>query len=142
LSEAEKPSSAPKAAELIAALELAFVKAGEPNQAAANKEASSIETEEFYRETITKNSEQSQLEYRMLINENERLLINLRKKYGDTIVSFLWIYFIFTVNCILFSAIGLVSIDPAVLAAIVGGTAVSVLGVVGTVAAGLFKTSK
>jgi hypothetical protein len=98
--------------------------------------------EDGYKRKTSERQEALQAEYQGLLNKNEKLLIELRQKYGDTIVKFLWVYFIFMINCVLFSSIGFVSIDPLVLAAIVGGTAVSVLGVVGTVAAGLFRTSK
>lgn len=72
---------------------------------------------------------------------NEWMLIDLRKKYGRNIIRFLWVYFLFSVVVIgadAFHAYGF-ALPESVLAAIVGGTAVSVLGVVGTVAAGLFR---
>jgi hypothetical protein len=76
---------------------------------------------------------------------NELLLIKLREKYGRNIIRFLWVYFGFTSICILLNATqsmlfsATLSFSETVLAALVGGTAVSVLGVVGTVAAGLFR---
>jgi hypothetical protein len=72
---------------------------------------------------------------------NEWMLIDLRKKYGKNIIRFMWVYFTFTAVVIVLVAFraGGISLPENVLAALVGGTAVSVLGVVGTVAAGLFK---
>lgn len=72
---------------------------------------------------------------------NEWLLIDLRKKYGRNIINFMWVYFVFagvTLTLHGFNILGF-SLPDIALAAIVGATAVSVLGVVGTVAAGLFK---
>ena len=76
-----------------------------------------------------------------LENKNENLLISLRETYGRNIIRFLWVYFIFTALAIFISAFSLkaFNIPQPVLVALVGGTAVSVLGVVGTVAAGLFR---
>lgn len=70
---------------------------------------------------------------------NEWLLVGLRKRYGHNIILFLWVYFAFTASAIVGSSLGYVVIVDSVLVALIGGTAVSVLGVVGTVAAGLFK---
>jgi hypothetical protein len=72
---------------------------------------------------------------------NEYLLIDLRKKYGRNIIRFLWVYFGFAVICLAVSAAHPygIALSEGVLIAIVGGTAVSVIGVVGTVAAGLFR---
>jgi len=72
---------------------------------------------------------------------NEWMLIGLREKYGENIINFLWVYFVFAMSVLVFDAyhIGGFELPDIVLTAIVGATAVSVLGVVGTVAAGLFK---
>jgi hypothetical protein len=73
--------------------------------------------------------------------ENEWLLIGLRKSYGRNIIRFLWTYFIFACICMIVSAFhpwGF-ALPEGVQVALVGGTAVSVIGVVGTVAAGLFR---
>lgn len=73
--------------------------------------------------------------------ENDSILKTLRQVYGYCILIFLWVYFLFTAFCIIASAVKWKGIDipSSVLAALVGGTAVSVIGVVGTVAAGLFR---
>jgi hypothetical protein len=77
------------------------------------------------------------------INEirNETLLIGLREKYGHNIIRFMWVYFCFTTAAIGLNAAKIVQIDESTLNAMIGGTAVSVLGVVGTVAAGLFRAA-
>lgn len=71
--------------------------------------------------------------------QNEWLLIELRERYGRNIIRFLWVYFFFTAACIIVTSYGVYRVSETVLAALVGGTAVTVLGVVGTVAAGLFR---
>ncbi|TGR84559.1 hypothetical protein EN866_33150 [Mesorhizobium sp. M2D.F.Ca.ET.223.01.1.1] len=73
--------------------------------------------------------------------KNEWMLIGLREKYGENIINFLWTYFVFAMAVLIFHAyhVGGFNLPESVLTAIVGATAVSVLGVVGTVAAGLFK---
>lgn len=70
---------------------------------------------------------------------NEILLIGLREKYGHNIIRFMWTYFFITTLAISGNALRLIQIDESTLNAMIGGTAVSVLGVVGTVAAGLFR---
>ena len=72
---------------------------------------------------------------------NEWMLIELRKRYGNNIIGFLWVYFVVTMICVVASGFHILnfSLPEVVLASLVGGTAVSVLGVVGTVAAGLFR---
>jgi hypothetical protein len=73
--------------------------------------------------------------------DNELLLIGLRKSYGKNIIRFLWWYFAVTCVGLVISAIKPwgIALPEAVQIALVGGTAVSVIGVVGTVAAGLFR---
>lgn len=72
---------------------------------------------------------------------NEWLLIGLREKYGRNIIMFLWVYFVLAATMMIASAAHLFGfvLPENVQIALVGGTAVSVIGVVGTVAAGLFK---
>ncbi len=73
--------------------------------------------------------------------DNEYLLIGLRKSYGKNIIRFLWFYFGFAISGVAISAVHPfgISLPESVQIALIGGTAVSVIGVVGTVAAGLFR---
>lgn len=74
---------------------------------------------------------------------NESALIKLRKRYGKNLIRFLWWYFIITVLLIVADALPLpFELPEPVEVALVGGTAVGVLGVVGTIAAGLFREPK
>lgn len=80
------------------------------------------------------------LERSQLFNDNERALIDLRKSYGNNMISFLWSYFTVAMVFIAADAVSSTwSMPDGVAVALVGGTAVSVLGVVGTIVAGLFK---
>jgi hypothetical protein len=79
------------------------------------------------------------LEKAQIANDNERALIGLRKSYGRNMVRFLWIYFIVAIGAVLASGAGWLHLPDSVAVALVGGTAVSVLGVVGTIVAGLFR---
>ena len=54
-------------------------------------------------------------------------------------IRFLWVYFVVAIGLICLDATSIIELSDPVAAALIGGTAVSVLGVVGTVVAGLFK---
>lgn len=73
--------------------------------------------------------------------QNETLFLNLRGRYGRSVLLFMWVYSAFVAIILVLEALPLAFFDlpTAVLVALVGGTAASVLGVVGTVAAGLFR---
>lgn len=79
-----------------------------------------------------------------LENENEIALIDLRKKFGKNLINFLWRYSIITLLVVIVDGIAIIPFDVPenVAIALVGGTAVAVLGVVGTIAAGLFRAPK
>lgn len=72
---------------------------------------------------------------------NERLFLGLREKYGNNIIRFLWVYSACAFLLILADGFGWWGFDmpDAAIVALISGAAVSALGVVGTVAAGLFK---
>jgi hypothetical protein len=74
-----------------------------------------------------------------LKNANEQALIDLRKTYGTNMIRFLWVYFLVAIAIIISGGLGLLKVPESVSVALVGGTAVSVLGVVGTIVAGLFR---
>jgi hypothetical protein len=75
-----------------------------------------------------------------LLNENERTLINLRKNLGKNLIRFLWTYFGVSTVLIIADSLPIpFHLPPGVAVALIGATAVSVLGLVGTVAAGLFR---
>jgi len=75
-----------------------------------------------------------------LLNENERTLIELRKKLGKNLIRFLWSYFAVSTVLIVADSLPLAfQLPEGVAVALIGATAVSVLGLVGTVAAGLFR---
>lgn len=74
-----------------------------------------------------------------LTNENERTLIGLRKSYGRNMIRFLWFYFVVAMGMVLAAGLGWLTLSESVTVALIGGTAVSVLGVVGTIVAGLFR---
>lgn len=81
-----------------------------------------------------------ELDKAALLNENERALINLRKTLGKNLIRFLWCYFGLSTALIIADALPLAfELAEGVALALIGATAVSVLGLVGTVAAGLFK---
>jgi hypothetical protein len=79
-----------------------------------------------------------------LENENETELIALRKKFGKNLIDFLWRYSIVALLVVIVDGIDGVpfNVPENVSVALVGGTAVAVLGVVGTIAAGLFRAPK
>ena len=77
-----------------------------------------------------------------LVNDNERALIDLRKSYGHNMISFLWSYFTVAMVLIAVDAVTLWDLPEGVAVALIGGTAVSVLGVVGTIVAGLFQVRR
>jgi len=75
-----------------------------------------------------------------LLNENERTLITLRKRLGTNLIVFLWLYFLVSTALIVADSLELpFKLPDGVAVALIGATAVSVLGLVGTVAAGLFR---
>lgn len=73
--------------------------------------------------------------------QNEALLLDLRNKYGRGLLRFMWSYSVVTLILLILDAYQVFgfNLPDEVLVALVGGTAVSVLGVVGTIAAGLFR---
>jgi len=72
---------------------------------------------------------------------NEHLFLGLRQHYGTNIIRFLWAYSAVALGLILLDGYAIFGFDipNAAIVALISGAAVSVLGVVGTVAAGLFK---
>lgn len=80
-----------------------------------------------------------ELDRAALNNENERTLIGLRKSYGRNMIRFLWVYFVVALGLVTLSGCGWLALPESVAVALIGGTAVSVLGVVGTIVAGLFR---
>lgn len=76
-----------------------------------------------------------------LTNDNERGLIDLRKTYGRNMIRFLWAYFVIAIAIVVADGCRWLSLPDTVLVSLIGGTAVSVLGVVGTIVAGLFKVN-
>lgn len=81
-----------------------------------------------------------ELDKAALLNENERALIDLRRNLGKNLIRFLWCYFGLSMVLIIADALPLTfELEKEVALALIGATAVSVLGLVGTVAAGLFK---
>lgn len=79
------------------------------------------------------------LEKHQLANDNEKALIDLRKSYGQNMIRFLWVYFAVAMVTVILDGAGILKLPPEVIVALIGGTAVSVLGVVGTIVAGLFR---
>ncbi|MHA7872528.1 MAG: hypothetical protein ACX939_09285 [Hyphococcus sp.] len=74
-------------------------------------------------------------------------LIGTRKKIGETLRHFLWAAFAFSVVATTCSGLNVgwfqyFSLPPEVLVTLFGTTAVSALGAVGAVAAGLFRIGK
>jgi hypothetical protein len=53
----------------------------------------------------------------------------------------LWAYFTVAIAIVVARGVGWIALPDTVLMALIGGTAVSVLGVVGTIVAGLFKVN-
>lgn len=87
--------------------------------------------------------EQARLEAdrNLLKLQNQHLFLGLRRKYGNNIVRFLWIYSFVALALIVLDGFGAYGFDipDSAVVALIGGAAASALGVVGTVAAGLFK---
>lgn len=80
-------------------------------------------------------------DYKYAKRANEHLFLGLREKYGNNIIRFLWSYSFFALFLIIFDGFSIwgFSIPDNAIVALISGAAVSALGVVGTVAAGLFK---
>lgn len=91
------------------------------------------------RNALDRDKAKHELDKLALANDNERALINLRKSYGRNMIRFLWAYFFVALGIVIAGGAGWLTVAEPVSVALIGGTAVSVLGVVGTIVAGLFR---